>query len=125
MKSLLIASALIELGAGVALLCFPVLAVKLLTGEMIGPSVTLAVVRLGGAGLFALGIACWTSLLEKNLHTARSVVTAMLAYNIGAASILGYAGVAHRLSEPVLWAAVILHSGMTTWCATRLTIKSS
>lgn len=41
MKSLLIASTIIELGAGLGLLCFPALAVTLLTGESIGPPATL------------------------------------------------------------------------------------
>jgi hypothetical protein len=123
MKSLLIVSAFIELGAGLGLLCFPVLVVTLLTGESIGPPVVLVAVRLGGAGLFSLGIACWTSQLDKELRAARSVITAMLAYNIGAASVLAYAGIAHGLSEPLLWAAVVLHTVMTVWCAMRLAIR--
>jgi hypothetical protein len=123
MKSLLIASAIIELGAGLGLLCFPVLVVNLLTGESIGPPATLVIVRLGGAGLLSLGVACWTTQLDKELRAARTVVTAMLAYNIGAASVLAYAGIAHGLSQPVLWAAVVLHTVMTIWCATRLVIR--
>jgi hypothetical protein len=123
MKSLLIASAVIELGAGLGLLCFPVLVVTLLTGESIEPSAALVTVRLGGAGLFSLGIACWTTQLDIELRAARPVVTAMLAYNIGAACVLASAGIAHGLSQPVLWAAVILHTIMTVWCATRLAIR--
>ncbi|MDB5345826.1 MAG: hypothetical protein JWP89_4203 [Schlesneria sp.] len=124
MKSLLIASAVIELGAGLGLLCFPVLVVTLLTGESIGPPAALVAVRLGGAGLFSLGVACWTSQLDKELRAARSVITAMLAYNIGAASVLGYAGITHGLSQPLLWAAVVLHTVMTIWCTTRLAIRA-
>lgn len=123
MKSLLIASAFIELGAGLGLLCFPVLVVTLLTGESIGPPAALVVIRLGGAGLFSLGTACWTTQLDKELRAARAVITAMLAYNIGAASVLAYAGIAHGLGQPVLWAAVALHTVMTIWCATRLGIR--
>lgn len=125
MKSLLIASAFIELGAGLGLLCFPVLVVNLLTGESIGPPAALAVIRLGGAGLFSLGTACWTTQRDKQLRAARAVITGMLAYNIGAASVLAYAGIAHGLSQPVLWAAVVLHSVMTVWCAARLAIRGS
>lgn len=125
MKSLLIASAFIELGAGLVLLCFPVLLVTQLTGESIGPPATLVAVRLGGAGLFSLGVACWTTQLDKELRAVRSVITAMLVYNIGAASVLAYAGIAHSLSNPALWAAVVLHTVMTIWCATRLTIRTS
>jgi hypothetical protein len=124
MKSLLIASAVIELGAGLGLLCFPVLVVTLLTGESIGPPPVLVAVRLGGAGLFSLGVACWTTQLDKELRAARAVVTSMLVYNIGAASVLAYAGIAHGLSQPALWAAVILHTVMTVWCATRRAIRT-
>lgn len=122
MKSLLIASAIIELGAGLGLLCFPALAVTLLTGESIGSPATLIVVRLGGAGLFALGVACWVALLDKELHATRSAVTAMLFYNILAACVLACGGIAYRLHAPVLWAAVILHSVMTIWCVRQMAI---
>lgn len=122
MKSLLIASAVIELGAGLGLLCFPALAVTLLTGESMGPPATLIVIRLGGAGLFALGVACWTAQLDKELRAARSAVTAMLFYNILAACVLACGGLAHGLHAPVLWAAVVLHSFMTICCARQLAI---
>lgn len=122
MKSLLIASTIIELGAGLGLLCFPALAVTLLTGESIGPPATLIVVRLGGAGLFALGVACGIPLFDKELRGARSAVTAMLFYNILAACVLACGGLAHGLHAPVLWAAAVLHSVMTICCMRQLAI---
>lgn len=122
MKSLLIASAIIELGAGLGLLCFPALAVMLLTGESIERPATLIVVRLSGAGLFALGVACWTAQLDKELRAARSAVTAMLFYNILAACVLACGGIAYGLHAPVLWAAVVLHAVMTICCARQLAI---
>ena len=59
MKNLLTVSAVIELGAGLALLAFPSAAVKLLFGSPLDTPAGVALGRLAGAALLTLGIACW------------------------------------------------------------------
>lgn len=109
MKRLLIATAAIESGAGLALLTVPSAAVNLLLGSPLeGPnSVTLG--RLAGAALLTLGVACW-------LAPARGLIAAMLLYNLAAVGLLAYAGLALGMSTIVLWAAVALHVAMGIWC---------
>ena len=109
-------SALIELGAGLALVIVPSAVVKLLLGSPLDAPVAIAVGRLAGAALLALGVACWLASGETKSRAAKGLIVAMLIYNVGAAVILGAAGI--RLPAPglALWPAVILHAIMAVWC---------
>jgi hypothetical protein len=53
MKALHTVTAVIELGAGLALLCFPSATVALLVGTPLETPAALTVTRVGGAGLLA------------------------------------------------------------------------
>jgi hypothetical protein len=122
MKYLHVVSAMIEAGAGVALLVVPALVVRLLLGaEISGAAIPLG--RMAGAALLALGVACWLASGETINRTARGLVVAMLVYNIGAVLILGLAGI--RLPTPgiALWPAVVLHSVMAVWCVQVLMVS--
>ena len=59
MKTLHAVTAVIELGAGLALLCCPSATGVLLVGAPLEGPASLTVARVGGAGLLALGVACW------------------------------------------------------------------
>lgn len=59
MKTLHTVTAVIELGAGLALLCFPSGTVALLLGAPPASPATWTEARVGGAALLALGVACW------------------------------------------------------------------
>lgn len=120
LKALHTASALIELGAGLGFLCTPVLTVTLLAGIPIEGPAALTVTRLGGAGLTTLGIACWLARGDADSRVSRGLVAAMLFYDIAAAGILAYAGLGLGLKGLALWPAVLLHVGMTGWCAAKL-----
>jgi hypothetical protein len=123
MKRLLIVTAVIELGAGVALLCFPSATVALLLGSSLDTPAAMNLARVAGAALFALGVACWLAHYDAQSRAAKGLVSAMVLYNLGAVIILGAAGIR---SQPVgigLWPAVILHAVMTIWCATSLLRK--
>ena len=123
MKKLLIVTAVIELGAGGALMCFPALMLALLIGSGLDTPAAVTLGRLAGAALFALGVACWLAQFDAQSRTARGLISAMLVYNLGAVVFLGSAGV---LSQPVgvaLWPAVALHAVMTVWCITVLLRK--
>ncbi len=125
MKALQTVTAVIEIGAGVALLCCPSLTVALLAGAPLEAPAALTVARVGGAGLLALGVACWLARGDTQSRAARGLVSAMVLYNLGAVVILGAAGVQLRPVGVALWPAVVLHAGMTVWCIARLLRKPS
>jgi hypothetical protein len=96
MKRLLIATAVIEVGAGVALMCCPSATVALLLGSGLDTPAGLTVGRVAGAGLLALGVACWLARHDGQGRAARGLVSAMVLYNLGAVVILGTAGIRSR-----------------------------
>lgn len=116
LKPLMIASSMIELGAGLGLLCLPSMVVELLTGVALASPEGLTITQMAGCGLTALGISCW---MARN-EAGRGPVVSMLFYNVAVAIVLAYAGAVLKLSGWVLWPAVGLHSGMSVWCAITL-----
>jgi hypothetical protein len=120
MKKLYIVTAVIEVGAGAALLCFPSAMVALLLGSPLNTSAVVTLGRLSGAALFALGIACWLAHYDAQSRAARGLVSAMALYNLSAVVILGAAGIWSRPVGIALWPAVVLHTAMTVWCITCL-----
>ena len=125
MKKLQVATAVIEVGAGVALLCCPSATVALLLGSGLDTSTGVTLGRVAGAALLALGIACWLARGDAQSCASRGLVSAMVLYNLGAVVILGAAGVQLRPVGVALWPAVVLHAGMTVWCIARLLRKPS
>jgi hypothetical protein len=120
MKQLLIVTALIEVGASLALLCCPSATVPLLLGAPLDTPAAISLGRVAGAALFALGVASWLAHYDENSRAARGVVSAMVLYNLGTVVILAVAAIR---SEPVgvgLWPAVVLHMAMTVWCVVSL-----
>lgn len=73
MKRLLIVTALIELGAGLALMCCPSLAVALLIGSGLDTSAAVTLGRVAGAVLFALGLVCWLAPDDTRSRAARGL----------------------------------------------------
>ena len=116
MKNLPTVSAVIELGAGLALLAFPSAVVKLLLGSPLDAPAAIALGRLAGAALLALGVACWFARDDTKSRAARGLVVAMLVYNVGAVVILGAAGIRVPAPGIALWPAVVLHAVMAVWC---------
>ena len=117
MKRLLIVTAVMELGTGLALLCCPSPAVALLLGSPLDTPAAVALGRVAGAALLALGVACWLAKHDTRSRAARGLIVAMLLYNLGAVTILGAAGIWSHPVGVALWPAVILHAGMTFWSA--------
>jgi hypothetical protein len=116
MKALQTATAVIELGAGFALLCFPSITVELLVGAPLETPAALTVARVGGAGLLALGVACWLARDDTQSRAARGLVAAILLYDVAAVAVLAFAGIGFGLRGVGLWPAVVLHALMTVWC---------
>ena len=116
MKMLHTVTAVIELGAGLTLLCFTRTAVALLLSSPLDAPNALTVARVGGAGLISLGIASWLARDDSQSRAARGLVAAMLFYDIAAVVILAFAGIGLGLHGAALWPAVVLHVVMTVWC---------
>jgi len=119
-NTLLTATAVIEAGAGLALLCFPSATVALLLGALLELPDALTVARVGGAGLLTLGVACWFARGDTQSRAARGLVAAMVLYNLGAVLILGDAGIRSQPVGVALWPAVVLHAAITVWCIVSL-----
>ena len=109
-------TAVIELGAGLALLCFPSTTVALLLGSPLDTPTALTVARVGGAGLLSLGVGCWLARGDSQSRAARGLLAAMLLYDVAAVAILAFAGIGFGLHGVALWPAVVLHAVMTLWC---------
>jgi hypothetical protein len=114
-KALLIVTALIEVGAGVALVVVPSLAADLLLGEGLSSPQALVVARVAGAALISVGVACWLgSNGERRAQTG--LVTGMLIYNLAVLIVLVHAWLAWALKGIGLWPAVLLHAVLGLWC---------
>jgi hypothetical protein len=120
MKALHSVSAVIEMGAGLALLCFPSATVALLVGVSPEGPAALTVARVGGAGLLGLGVACWLARTDEQSRAARGLIAAMFLYDVAAVAILAFAGIGFGLHGAALWPAVVLHAVMTFWCVVYL-----
>jgi hypothetical protein len=115
-KTLLTATAVIEFGAGFALLCCPSAMVELLVGAPLAEPAAVTVARVGGAGVLSLGVACWLARGDAQSRAARGLIAAMLVYNVATVAILAYAGIGLGLYGMALWPGVVLHALMAVWC---------
>ena len=98
MKKALIFAAVGEAGTGLALLIAPSLVGRLLLGEEL-TGVAMAVARVAGIALIALGIACWPG----------PPLAGMLVYTASVMLYLAYIGFVGGLSGILLWPAVVIH----------------
>jgi hypothetical protein len=102
MRWVLALTAVGEAATGVALLIVPALVGQLLFGTE-ATGVALAVARVAGISLVALGVACWPGPPRAGMLTYSVAVTLYLAY-------LGFVGVWAGI---LLWPAVALHAVLT------------
>jgi hypothetical protein len=105
MNKVLANVALAEAGAGVVLLAYPPLVVRLLFGlEIEGAGIIMS--RIAGIALIGLGVSCWPA------EGARQALYGMLTYStlamlyMAVIGIGGYAGI-------LLWPAVLFHAVLT------------
>ncbi len=117
-------TAVMEAGAGFALLCFPSVTVALLLGAPLETSDALTLARVAGTALLTLGVAFWLARGDTQSRAARGLVAAMVLYNPGAAIILAAAGIRSQSVGIALWPAVVLHAAMTIWCIMSLRYSS-
>ena len=119
-RNLIIVTALIEAIAGVTLLCLPALVIWGGFGVEAPSAEALAVGRLGGAGLLALGVACWVARGDRGSLSQRGLLWGALTYNVGASVVLAGTGSLAHMSGIGLWPAVALHTALTLWCVAAL-----
>lgn len=120
MKYLLVATAVLEVATGVAMLAVPAMVVSLLLGASLDTPGGLAVARVIGAAVLSLGLACWFARHDGHTRPGRGVITAMLAYNIMIVAVLVHAGVGLGLAGGGLWPAAGLHMALAIWCVASL-----
>ena len=114
-KALLIVTAGIEAGAGVALLGVPSWFAEILLGEGLSGAQAIVVARVAGFAVISLAVACW--LVRNGDHRAQSaLIAAMVVYNFGVPILLVHARIAWSLEGLALWPACALHSGFGLWC---------
>jgi hypothetical protein len=113
MRKMLVLAALAEAMTGLALLLAPSLVGRLLFGEELAGTGTLAG-RVAGIALIALGVGCWPG----------PPVVGMLIYSAAVALYLAYVALAVGLAGNLLWPAVALHLVLTGTLA-RATLKNS
>jgi hypothetical protein len=115
-KTLFAVTAVIEAGAGLALIIWPSVAVMLLLGSSLDNPAGLTLGRVAGAALLALGVACWLARHDAESPSAAGLIMAMLLYNSAVVLLLAVAGVFSGLVGIFLWPAVALHAAMAVWC---------
>jgi hypothetical protein len=117
---LFIATAIIEVGAGLSLVSLPALVIGLLLGVREPSPEALIVGRVGAAALLAIGVACWLARDDRGGRSQHGLLWGMLIYNVGACAVLTFAGSMLRMAGVALWPGVILHAAMAIWCAVNL-----
>jgi hypothetical protein len=115
-KSLFVVTAVIEAGAGLALMTWPSAAVMLLLGSSLDTPAGLILGRVAGAALLALGVACWLARRDAESPSAAGLIVAMLLYNSTTVLFLAIANIGSGLVGIALWPAVALHAAMAVWC---------
>jgi hypothetical protein len=103
-KTLVMLSAAIEAATGIVLIAVPDLAARVLLGTELSNS-GIAVARLAGCGLFALGLACWPGSENATPQATRS----LFVYNLVAGLYLGYLRVGGGFTGALLWPACVFH----------------
>jgi hypothetical protein len=102
MKKVLVLAATGEAITGLALLIAPSFVGQLLFGE--APSgVAIAIARVAGIALIALGLACWPG----------TPLVGMLAYSAAVTLYLTYLGIGGGFTGTLLWPAVVVHGVLT------------
>jgi hypothetical protein len=119
MKPLLTVTAIIEAGAGLALLAVPSVTASLLLGAPLDSPVAVSLARVGGAAILALAIVCWLARCDAQGRASQGLIVAMVFYNIAVAAVLACAAISDGLHGVLLWPAVVFHVAMGTWCIAR------
>jgi hypothetical protein len=100
-------AAVLEAATGLALVIQPALVAQLLFGDGVAGA-GMALSRVAGCALLALGVACWPS-REVESGIARSA-RALLTYSLLVTIYLVYLGIVAHLAGILLWPGVAAHA---------------
>jgi hypothetical protein len=125
MKNLLTLTAIVEAGAGLALLGLPSMTASLLLGAPLVSVAAASLARIGGAAITALAIICWLGRDGENSLALRGLVAAMIFYNVAVGVVLILARLGNGLHGVLLWPAVAFHAAMGVWCVAGLVMSRS
>ena len=104
-RTLVMVSSTIETATGLALIADPDLVARILLGtDLLGGGI--AVSRVAGVALLALGMACWPSEGDPTAQTTWALFT----YNFLAAIYLGYLRAGGGFVSYLLWPVCALHA---------------
>lgn len=107
MPTLLIVAAVIEVLTGLVLIAAPTVLVPwLFVGDLSASGLALA--RLAGIALLALGVACWP--VRQAPGSVGPALRAILLYNFLVALYFAYRGIRGEIVGPLLWPAAGLHA---------------
>jgi hypothetical protein len=113
---LLTVTAVFEAATGLSLLVVPSVPFALLLGVSVTAPETVLVGRVAGAALFAIGVACWFARADGRGRSRFGLLTGVLFYDVAAAGLLAYAGLALGMAGIALWPAVAAHAALAVWC---------
>ena len=102
----------LELLAGLGLILVPALALNAILGTPNVAGETLAIARLAGVALVAIGVMAHSG---SQGGSSWWLFAGLLVYNVGACAALAYIGAGLGLAGPLLWPAVLLHALLTLW----------
>ena len=114
-KSLLVVTAIAELGAGLVLLIAPSPTVTLLLGAGLDSPESVLLGKIAGSALLAIGLSCW---LGRN--APGGLVAGLLLYNAALVILFLDAGMIDKMQGIGIWPAVGVHGALAIWCAARL-----
>jgi len=115
-RTLLLATAIIEIAVGVPLLITPTLVAQLLLGTQLPSPASQLVARIAAAALLAIGVSCWLERRRPTVVVVTGLTGGLLVYNAAIFALLTYAGLVEGLSGIGLWPACALHLAMTVYC---------
>jgi hypothetical protein len=123
MKKVLITTAILEAATGLAMLAFPSFVAFLMLGSPLNTAAALALSRIAGVALLALGVACWLARHDEQARAAKGIISAMVLYNAGVIAVLVYGALFMGVSGIALWPTVMIHATLGGWCITSLRAK--
>ena len=115
MRKLLATTAVLEAAAGLGILALPSTVAFLMLGSPLDTPAAVAVARIAGVALLALGVACWLARHDERGPSARGLVVAMLLYNAGVIAVLVHHAVGVGMAGIALWPTVVVHAVMGMW----------
>ncbi|HEX3151939.1 MAG TPA: hypothetical protein VHR66_27955 [Gemmataceae bacterium] len=116
-KYLLVVTAFGEAATGLLLLFLPSVVFELLLHPSSIEPAGLFVGRIAGAALIAIGVASWLARKDRGCPAQVGILLGVLFYDVVAAVLLAYAGLALNMTGVLLWPAVVFHVAMAGWTA--------